>query len=493
MKIIKRILLSLILLTIYNNATTWNETICGFSDVNLNSEYCLEIGIAKRLEILSGYDETNNLFKPSGTINRAEIIKVVAMSGKVYNPDITLKKCEATAPFDDVEVDSWYCPYVETAKNYGWIHGTGGGEDSLFNPAGNVTLVQALKILILSHAKKSSNVDTNKSIIFDKELNKFHEFDEDSETCTLTGGTNWYNTYVCWAKTKNLSFMDENNLNREIKREEVIRLNQQVFDSLNCNLTDNELKLIEENNPDFLTNSYPSCLEKSLYYSYLFFGSNLLNDRLLELESSMKTIEMAENIINTTLSGAQYLFTQKIGKDDNCKNHVDSLKKAIIQEQLNLGNQLSDNVISIIGNVLVYYCQYKKYRKVNPAAELQGITIEFAINNIFEILKLTSNIITQNLAKDEKTHKNSINIAFAVLGEYYTHGGNIEELFEEYNVTDKTLDSLISIIATKKDTYTLDTDTRLWDFSVDTFNLDITKRYIEKVFVIVNNHYKEVM
>ena len=85
----------------------------------------------------------------------------------------------------------------------------------------------------------------------------------------------------------------------------------------------------------------------------------------------------------------------------------------------------------------------------------------------------------------------SINVAYAFLGEYYSFGGDMEALARKYNTT-TNLDNLIKEIA-KKNSYRLEEDIRGWEFTEVTFDLELTKSYIQSVIDVVENNYRGVM
>ncbi len=89
------------------------------------------------LGVVSGNDD--GTFKPDDKMNRAEFCKVLALSTKktLYTP--------SEASFLDVPVGTWYRPYVETAKKYGWIDGY---PDGTFKPANLINRAEAGKILV---------------------------------------------------------------------------------------------------------------------------------------------------------------------------------------------------------------------------------------------------------------------------------------------------------------------------------------------------------
>lgn len=81
-----------------------------FSDVPKDYwafEYISEL-VEKK--VLSGYPD--GMFRPDDIVQRAEFAKImVGASGLKVQP-------ATTSSFADVKISDWYCPYIETAKNY---------------------------------------------------------------------------------------------------------------------------------------------------------------------------------------------------------------------------------------------------------------------------------------------------------------------------------------------------------------------------------------
>lgn len=74
----------------------------------------------------------NGLFEPNATMTRAEFAAIV-----VRALGLTPKK---NGKFSDVELETWYAPYVGTANTYGIVNGT---SDITYNPNGTITRQEA--------------------------------------------------------------------------------------------------------------------------------------------------------------------------------------------------------------------------------------------------------------------------------------------------------------------------------------------------------------
>jgi len=107
-----------------------------FWDVDSDNEYYYAVTHVGNAGVFDGYDDGS--FKPYGTINRAEFLKVlVEFSG--VTPNSTYGNC-----FSDVGTD-WYAPYVCYAKSQGWVVGY---SDGTFGPGNTVNKAEALKMLL---------------------------------------------------------------------------------------------------------------------------------------------------------------------------------------------------------------------------------------------------------------------------------------------------------------------------------------------------------
>jgi len=85
--------------------------------------------------IIRGYPD--GTFRPSGSINRAELIKILMLG---FRDQEILGEMDC---FDDV-AEEWFAPYVCAAKRLGWI---GGYADGTFRPAQSVNRAEAIKII----------------------------------------------------------------------------------------------------------------------------------------------------------------------------------------------------------------------------------------------------------------------------------------------------------------------------------------------------------
>lgn len=121
----------------------------------------------KNKDVLGGYPD--GTFKPTETINRAELLKIV-FKGRSDVVPVT-RRC-----FSDVSPREWFAPYVCAAKNRGIVDGYKNGT---FKPDEAVNFAEAIKIVLNAYG---------------------HDIVE-------TPGTDWYKPYV--AELEKLELMPE--------------------------------------------------------------------------------------------------------------------------------------------------------------------------------------------------------------------------------------------------------------------------------------------
>ncbi len=150
-----------------------------FSDVSGNHDNRAAVEYLVYNGTLEGYDD--GTFRPSSTINRAELMKVLVASQGV-EPDATLyHDC-----FPDV-TNEWFAPYVCYAYEQGWVDGY---PDGTFLPANTVNKVEAAKMIV--NAWGYSDMLPEGDYLSDSDL-----FDD-------TEASAWYAPYVYLVKYWNL-------------------------------------------------------------------------------------------------------------------------------------------------------------------------------------------------------------------------------------------------------------------------------------------------
>lgn len=114
----------------------WDTNYLSYADY----ETCAAIEWATVSGIFNGYADGS--FAPNNTINRAEVLKVVI---EAFDGAVLLPLDGSNQGFWDVDTDSWYMPYVRTAKFYGMLHGYPDGSARLWN---NINRVEFLKFVL---------------------------------------------------------------------------------------------------------------------------------------------------------------------------------------------------------------------------------------------------------------------------------------------------------------------------------------------------------
>lgn len=133
--------------------------------------------------IISGYPDGS--FRPDGTLNRAELVKIMSLTYSMGNPLFNFQDQMVqndTACFSDIAKGQWYTPYVCYAKSVGVV---GGYPDGLFRPDFPVSRVEALKI-VLNSLDMSVSLTTEKNYFDDTDVNA------------------WYAPYISFAYFNNL-------------------------------------------------------------------------------------------------------------------------------------------------------------------------------------------------------------------------------------------------------------------------------------------------
>lgn len=106
-------------------------------------------------QIVQGYGD--NTARPYAPINRAEVVKVLVSLHNKYQS--RLQYYQQNVPpiglFSDVSQTEWYVPYLETAFEHRIVTGY---PDGSFRPANNVTVEEALAMIIRSFALPTESV-----------------------------------------------------------------------------------------------------------------------------------------------------------------------------------------------------------------------------------------------------------------------------------------------------------------------------------------------
>jgi len=141
-----------------------------------------------------GIVDRDGEYNPGENMNRAEIAKVAVLAA----PGLEIEEC-TEKPFDDVEVDDWFCRYVNTAKSYNIV---GGYTDAateeptgMYGPGDYVQRDAMAKII-----KNAFGIDTmtceGNDVFTDVESGTwYHEYVESLYLNCIVDGVNNGNTY----------------------------------------------------------------------------------------------------------------------------------------------------------------------------------------------------------------------------------------------------------------------------------------------------------
>lgn len=115
-----------------------------FTDVEEGNQYYVAINYLRENGIIQGYED--GTFKTKNEVLRAEALKMLSLaSGATTVDEINNIETPQEAPFNDVDIEAWYIPYLVFGKERGIV---GGYEDGSFKPTDNINLAESLKILL---------------------------------------------------------------------------------------------------------------------------------------------------------------------------------------------------------------------------------------------------------------------------------------------------------------------------------------------------------
>ncbi len=113
----------------------------GLTDVESGAWYEFYVDMAVSIGVVGGYSD--GTFKPAQSITRAEYIKMLGIIIQTYNYTLEFST-DAGEPFDDVNDDDWFAPYVVYFYNNDIISGY---DETTFAPGNAITRAEAAKIL----------------------------------------------------------------------------------------------------------------------------------------------------------------------------------------------------------------------------------------------------------------------------------------------------------------------------------------------------------
>ncbi len=123
--------------------------------------------------IIQGYQDGN--FKPDAPVTRAELLKMIMEAYEINQTTVD------TASFSDVSLETWYGPYIETAKTLDFISGY---SDGTFKPNNAVNRAEALAMIL-----NSSGLDL---------------LHNETATFTDTQSSDWYAAFISYAVENNI-------------------------------------------------------------------------------------------------------------------------------------------------------------------------------------------------------------------------------------------------------------------------------------------------
>lgn len=117
-----------------------------FSDVSADEMYFAGIEFLVSEGIVNGYPD--GTYKPANTLNRAEMMKIIAEGVAIYNnwPATTFDEYASRKCFEDVPSGQWFTKYICYGKDKGWVAGYENGR--FYRPTQTVTFVEGLKITL---------------------------------------------------------------------------------------------------------------------------------------------------------------------------------------------------------------------------------------------------------------------------------------------------------------------------------------------------------
>ena len=146
-----------------------------FSDVPPEHQYYDAIEFLKVRDVISGYED--GTFRPEGTINRAEAMKIVVRGyDKWMNEEVDYTGVEEAGTTDEGTTDEtnfeqpkpvfsdiadeWFAPYVLRAYEKGIVSGY---SDGTFRPGNNINKAESLKIILLAFTMDETFAEPGKN------------------------------------------------------------------------------------------------------------------------------------------------------------------------------------------------------------------------------------------------------------------------------------------------------------------------------------------
>ncbi len=127
-------------------AVTSSAFAASFPDVPASHTYHKGVQHLAQEDIVHGHPD--GTFRPDTTLNRAEMMKIVAEGAAKYHgrDQSVFENHKNENCFNDVRAGAWYTPYICYGKSQGWVQGYADGN---FRPGQTVNFVEALKITFM--------------------------------------------------------------------------------------------------------------------------------------------------------------------------------------------------------------------------------------------------------------------------------------------------------------------------------------------------------
>lgn len=172
----------LTLATIVLCAVTPELQAATFPDVSARHPHSKAIESLVSAGVFRGYPD--GTFRPGKTVNRAEALKIIFLGSGIPVDQSTVTE------FPDAPPDSWFAPFVATARLRTIASGY---PDGTFRPEKTVNIVEVLKILLVANGIELTNYTTARTSYADVDP------------------TAWYGPFVTYAETFNLLSPDAAN------------------------------------------------------------------------------------------------------------------------------------------------------------------------------------------------------------------------------------------------------------------------------------------
>lgn len=330
-----------------------------FGDVNEDYVHYQAIEFLKSEDVVQGYpveEGKDPEFRPDNTIIRAEALKMI-----LEFLDIDSENAVSNEEFEDVPEDQWFYPYVIKARSLGVVQGYG---DGTFQPGRELSVVEALKILI-----EAAEIDVDS---FENEVSVFSDVETED----------WFNKYVNFAQEKNIvigTSDGELKPHRKITRgqlaEVIYRLDDvQKNDGQPFEISKNWATF--EHERDNFSLKYPGDWKPQVYddMTIVWQRDGGENERFFAQESLISTyIALFQDLNNDELGMEDYF--DSVANDDSERGELNGLPYVTVP---NSDYTVKWHFYLPNGEVLVAFVQIYK----NEASYRESITVDAILNSL---------------------------------------------------------------------------------------------------------------